>query len=595
MQLEHILQAHGLIGRGKGESKPLPLIGNFTGQSNDLGTEIILNWENPDVIEFQRVQIFISETDISNVSYENLLLNGNMIVNEKKETHTMTGLQHNDIRHFKAFGVFTILGEEEVSSGVNLQVQVKDIVPPNPITNLSASTDDKLIVLTWDNPMDGDFNKVKILYRQGNYPTSATDGTVAYEGSGTSATITGLENDVEYYFRAFTFDYAGNVNNDISQQITATPSEIKIYGVVINESNTNPETAVTYTDDAVGFTPMRGNGGNFQWGSWEQIFNDLGIRPCLLKNGVVQYYLNPNDYTKKIDGTNADITSGNDGDVMVEFPKIYWKMWKTGTNQYVQWSTKEFDGAKCLAHTVGTVVKDKIYLPAYMGNTINGKLRSLSGKTPTASQTIGAFRTQAQANGSGYQQMAYYPLLMLQVLYIVFFKDRDSQTALGRGYVGGNSSSIVTGGTNTKGMFYGETTGKQQNKFCGIEDFFGNVFYFIDGIFCDASRNILISKQDAFNDTGANYVNLGQGATTNLAGYVGTVQGGTETGFIAKSTDGSATTKYTDSGYLYAGRLAAFGGYWDDGGSAGAFSLRVARTARDANSDYAARLCFVGF
>lgn len=53
MQLEHILQAHGLIGRGR-QSKPLPTIQNFRGNSNDLGTEIILNWDNPTVIEFQK-------------------------------------------------------------------------------------------------------------------------------------------------------------------------------------------------------------------------------------------------------------------------------------------------------------------------------------------------------------------------------------------------------------------------------------------------------------------------------------------------------------------------------------------------------------
>ena len=30
------------------------------------------------------------------------------------------------------------------------------------------------------------------------------------------------------------------------------------------------------------------------------IFKD--IKPCVLKNGVVQYYLDPNDFTKRVDG-----------------------------------------------------------------------------------------------------------------------------------------------------------------------------------------------------------------------------------------------------------------------------------------------------
>src|SRR5690625_3208632 len=121
MQLEHILQAHGLLGRG-GKETPLPKIQNIRGSSNDIGTEIILNWDNTTVIEFKKVKIFMSETDISNLTYDELVLNGNMIVNDKVTTHTVTGLKHNDTKYFKAFGVFTVLGEEKVSSGVSLTV-----------------------------------------------------------------------------------------------------------------------------------------------------------------------------------------------------------------------------------------------------------------------------------------------------------------------------------------------------------------------------------------------------------------------------------------------------------------------------------------
>ncbi len=227
MQLEHILQAHGLIGRGGGKETPLPTIQNFRGNSNDLGTEIILNWDNPNVIEFQKVQIFMSNTDISNMSHKELALSGNMIVNDKVSTHTVTGLQHNDTRYFKAFGVFAILGEEKVSSGVSLVATTKDIVPPSTITDFSAKEDNGQVLLTWTNPADSDFSKVKILYKQGSYPTSSIDGTVAYEGSGNTVTVTGLTNDVEYYFRAFTYDTSGNINSSTdNQQIIAIPTAI---------------------------------------------------------------------------------------------------------------------------------------------------------------------------------------------------------------------------------------------------------------------------------------------------------------------------------------------------------------------------------
>lgn len=358
---------------------------------------------------------------------------------------------------------------------------------------------------------------------------------------------------------------------------------------IIDSNNSNPETAVTYSNGATGKTPAPIGGGV---SSWDNVYPYNQIKPCLLKNGIVQYYLNPNDYTKKIDGTASDITTGNDGDVMVEFPVIYWNMIIGSVVNIAK--TAIYPSYKALAHTVGSNVKEKIYIGAYLGSELNGKLRSLSGKVPAANQTIGAFRTLSQANGAGYQQLGYYQVLMLQHLFMLKYKNRDSQSALGRGFVDGNTAAINTGGTNTKGMDFGETTGKMQMKFLGIEDFWGNVRQWVDGLFSDANWNILISNQSAFNDTGAGYANFGQGAIANVSGYISSIQGGTEKGFITKIGGGSETTHYADSGILTASCLPAFGGHWSTASSAGAFFLSVGSSASYTNAGIGGRLVFLG-
>lgn len=48
------------------------------------------------------------------------------------------------------------------------------------------------------------------------------------------------------------------------------------------------------------------------------------LKGCIFKDGKVQYYLNPTDWTKKEDGSAADF-SGADGDVMVHHMKFYGK------------------------------------------------------------------------------------------------------------------------------------------------------------------------------------------------------------------------------------------------------------------------------
>ena len=75
------------------------------------------------------------------------------------------------------------------------------------------------------------------------------------------------------------------------------------YGVSIDLSNSNPETAVTYTDDAVGMVA-----GSPDWYKMS-IFNK--IKPCLFKNGAVVGYLNPDNFAQYADGSAADISSGD--------------------------------------------------------------------------------------------------------------------------------------------------------------------------------------------------------------------------------------------------------------------------------------------
>src|SRR5690606_13887547 len=191
--------------------------------------------------------------------------------------------------------------------------------------------------------------------------------------------------------------------------------EQRVYGVRIDKNNSNPETRVTYIGDAVGFTPMRGNNGDFQWGSWQNVFESFEIRPVVLQNRQVQYYLDPNDFTKKVDGSSANLT-GADGDVMIEFGKTLWWKWTDEGDTYtIEISDKAFDGA----------VKH-------------------------------AFEIE-----EGYNLVPYYPLLLTQILFVIFFKSTDSQTALGRGRVDNATGYASTGGTDKKGMFYGSTNDEQ--------------------------------------------------------------------------------------------------------------------------------------
>ena len=398
------------------------------------------------------------------------------------------------------------------------------------------------------------YTKSEINNKLSNLPTNAESTSYSNSASGLSATnVQGAIDEVDTKV------------DDLSEYVYGFHPLPRTMTVIIDKTDSNPETCITYADDAVGMTA-----GSDEWDSF------FGHYPCLFKDGKEVGKLNPNNFAQFEDGSSADITSGNAGDVMIAFPKLGYKITSNDTTLTVSMTEKENAEGFCyLAHTRGTTVKDKFYLGAYMGYTLDSKLRSLSGKTPVNSSKISEYRTSAQANGLGYDLSAYYQLVFRQCMYILKYKNLDSQTAVGQGYTSSNNSSInITGDTNNKGMDYGETTGTLQMKLFGIEDFWGNCSELIDGIKSDSSRNILIAT-DEFGDSNS-YINKGNsGFSSNTDGYMKQVQGNSEMGFITKENGASSSTYFCDNSAIYNSRYGCFGGSLTNGSKSGVFNFRI--------------------
>ncbi len=358
------------------------------------------------------------------------------------------------------------------------------------------------------------------------------------------------------------------------------PKVYKTFGVAIDLSNSNPETSVTYTDDAVGMTA-----GSSDWDETE-IFKN--IKPCLFKGGAVVGYLNKNNFAQFEDGTEATITPDADGDVMIEIPKMGYKIAKSGNILTVQvTNVEDAEDFSYLAHTRETEGdRDKLYVGAFLGGIIDGKLRSTINN-PALAETrdaVFSFRTSAQTNGAGYDAMSFYPLTLIQCLFLLKYKNLNSQAALGKGLVS-ESTCYTVGNTVSAGMDYGSTSsGMEQMKFLGIEDLWGNLWQFIDGI----------KMKDTHVEPGPGYVSTFYAATNNFgddacytsissqialgysSGYVRNVQGSNTGGFLQYSASASTSTYFCDRTYVFGPEPDSFpmriGGMYDSGDNAGIFS-----------------------
>lgn len=316
-----------------------------------------------------------------------------------------------------------------------------------------------------------------------------------------------------------------------------------------------------------------------------------GMRRCNLSDaGVVNAYYGDATYVE--DGTN--------GQVMVEIPKFYYKSSKVGT--VISWwiSGVALTGYSVHpAFVVDGVTKEKIYMSAYEGYLASGnKLASISGVAPAVSADLPTFRGYAHNRGTGWEVNDFNTVCAIQLLYLIEYANFDSQTQIGRGVVD-VSAAVNTGATaslgNTSGKASG-TDGQVSISYRGIENFWGNVWKWVDGINIKADRNPWIANHDFASDTFAHpYVDTGltNGATDGYAINIG-FGSGLDYGFLASDvTAGSSSTYLCDYYYQATGnRAALFGGSWAAASKAGAFGWGLHAAASGVDSGVGARVAF---
>ena len=363
-----------------------------------------------------------------------------------------------------------------------------------------------------------------------------------------------------------------------------------IFGVEIDESVADPYTRCTYTDDCAGYSPMS-NVGTFTAGDWVGCpLWDL-IYP-VMRVGSTVTRLMKTDLTKDIDGNTVSTTANK----FTHFEKIYTKMSKAGTVVSIKFSNVKGVGYSDWHFSRNGVVRSYFESGCYKAYNASSVLTSRTGVSPTVSVSLTNFITYAQSGaGSGYDINLYNNMMLVQFLFILLFKNSNSQTALGRGYVEG-SAKQNTGANNTLvneyGMYGNTSFSTSRVSFLWQEDIWGNIYEYIGGLKTDASYNFMVG--DIANTTGSGYTTISSGVSANITGDISNVSGQEKTGFIPTATAGSDIWYYCDRGIVRASSFPVFGGRWDASTGAGIFALYVSNSATVTDGNIGARLSYGG-
>lgn len=125
----------------------------------------------------------------------------------------------------------------------------EDTTPPGIVTNFTANAGDAQVVLGWVPPGDADLAGVKILRKTGTAPSSSTDGTVVYDGMGSSHTDYTAANGVQYFYAAFAYDTSGNIS--AAAQATATPTSANAEAEILDSFDDLDEATGSVPDNVL--------------------------------------------------------------------------------------------------------------------------------------------------------------------------------------------------------------------------------------------------------------------------------------------------------------------------------------------------------
>ena len=247
-----------------------------------------------------------------------------------------------------------------------------------------------------------------------------------------------------------------------------------VYGFIEHCATLAPGSRIEYIGKNADYTPISVTmGGGFSLGSWGNFSVLANNKPWMVNaDGTPDYELNPDDYTKKVDGTASDVSNTSyAGGAFSWICKIWKKEYMVGDDRYVLFSETKKEGFEPVGFIDSNNAElEGVWLPMFYNTNGTTKATCIGAGQPEASNTTANQKTAIDAFGSRAKFFGGAIVETLQDLLIMWAKTTDLQGAYGKGncsgYVNdatqnyGVLANAVVGG----GQFYGTSDGTSLNK-----------------------------------------------------------------------------------------------------------------------------------
>jgi hypothetical protein len=313
-------------------------------------------------------------------------------------------------------------------------------------------------------------------------------------------------------------------------KVYAILSADETYGFIEHMDILSPTERIEYIGANKGYTPVSLNKstGAMTLNSWADFPVILGNKPWMVRSdGTPDYRLDENDYTKREDGTDSDVSNADyDGGAFAWIPKIYKQEYMLGNDRVVKFSMRKRDGFEAL----GFIDPDNdelegVWIPMFYGTIIDSKMKCIAGNQPCYNNTTDTEKTAIDKFGSRAKFFGGGIVQTLTDLLIMFAKNTNSQETYGYGNSSGYDASLApTNGVKVNavisgGQFYGTSDGKSLNKILHSIVLGSYQQFMRDPYTLLVNGRYKVSKNYTYDVTGASYFDTGISLVNAANGY----------------------------------------------------------------------------
>lgn len=199
-------------GGGGGQNLTLPpMVTNLAAKGSNA--TITVSWTNPESDALSGVAVVYNSTHTPDKPSDGTKVDAGL-----SETASLTGLENGTLYYIRVFPYNAKKQYQTLLNGATTSATPN--IGPAQVTNFQVTGSGASPVLTWVNPTDDPlYHETVVIQKVGSAPTSLTDGTEIYRGTGTTVTASGLVQLEEYYFAVFTIDEAGSHRSPVVSEM----------------------------------------------------------------------------------------------------------------------------------------------------------------------------------------------------------------------------------------------------------------------------------------------------------------------------------------------------------------------------------------